>query len=184
MKLITYISICILTALFVGCGGITGIFTDRAEVSLRDDMENANIAILTFTRSGRYLPADAGRRASDRLSETLFIRGRYTVIDRSQVNQVFGYLGIASPEAISPRELENLGRVLNVQYIVAGRIYQEAPVEFMRQDAGRELSLNVRIVSVENGEVVGVARHSIRYRDSFDEALDRLVSKIARGLSR
>jgi len=121
--------------------------------------ENKRIAILPFLNSGKE-GTDQG--ISDTLSTKLMEIG-FTVVDRSQLEAVFGELKLNMSGAISPSKLKEVGKILSVDSIVQGTMqYKHIPAQgYVNAWGGSQVSdsysfegITMRMIDVETGEVL------------------------------
>ena len=99
-----------------------------------------------FSTKGDYLPSDAGKIAADKLTDALFLEGKFNIIDRSNVNEAQAGLDIKTAEIISADEIQKLGMKLKANYIVLGRVQQVSDDKYMDSDTKKELYIHFRIV--------------------------------------
>ncbi len=168
--------ICIV-ALFYFFNGCSLIST-TPDVLIKKDFSGEGIAVLNFSSQGNYLSSNIGKLAADKLTDALFVEGKFSVVDRANVNDAQASLEIKSPELVSADDIQKLGLKLKANYIVLGRVQQVSDAEFMNMDAKKELYISFRIISVKDCEVVGVATYSCKYEDNIVKEVEEMMYKI------
>jgi len=78
------------------------------------------IAVLEFESVG-VSTAEAAA-VSDQLRSDLVRQGHFTVVDRAQTQRVLGEMAFQQQGATDPNQAARIGKILNVEFIVAGRI--------------------------------------------------------------
>jgi TolB-like protein len=166
--------------LFSGCSSVFNVGQSGPDVLLRSDFNGDGIAVLTFSAQGSFLRSDAGIIAADRFAEEMFLRRRYNVIDRSRVNNVVNDLNIRSGEILSDDQIREIGRRLEANYVVVGKIYQEAEPFQFTENINKKLIVSMRIIDTESTDMVGIARYSVAYKNDFHDIIKRAANRITR----
>jgi len=154
-------------AIFVqSCSLYNKISPKSPEVLIKKDFDGNGIAVLTFVKQGPSLAPDAGRIAADKLTDAMFIKGNFNVIDRARVNEAQSILELATTELLSADQIQRLGLKLKANFIVLGRVQSVSDQEYFDMNPQRQLYISFRIISVANSEVIGVANYSSAYTDN------------------
>jgi len=156
------------------------LISTQPNVLIKKDFDGNGIAVLGFSKSGSFLPDDIGKVAADKLTDALFLDGKFNVIDRSKVNEAQAELEIASPESLSADQIQKLGLKLKANYLVFGRIQYVSSTDYIETDADKELHISLRIISVVNSEVIGMATYKITSKDDITNELNSSMSKIVK----
>jgi curli biogenesis system outer membrane secretion channel CsgG len=149
-------------------------------VLIKKDFDGNGIAVLGFSKFGSYLSSDIGKVAADKLTDALFLDGKFNVIDRSKVNEGQAELEIASSESLSADQIQKLGLRLKANYLVLGRIQCISSSDYIDTDSDKELYISIRIISVVNSEVIGMATYSITSNTEVTDELNNSMSKIVK----
>jgi hypothetical protein len=179
-RLILYVFLVSLA--FAGCGSIINMGQPRPDILIRADFDGDGLAVVSFTAQGSFLQHDAGILAADRFSEEMFLRGRYNVIDRARVNNAILDIGLAGMDRLSDEQIQELGRRLDAKYIAVGKVYQETGPLYHVNDIEKKLTVSIRIIDTGSTDMVGVIRHTIRYKNDFHAAVSRMAIRIAGAL--
>jgi len=160
---------------------IPGCYTGPDVVVLGDFTGDA-IAVMNFQTQGTFSVPNIGITTADELTEALYLKGKYGVIDRSTVNNTQVQLGIKSTEVISSEDLIKLGQDLKANYIVLGKIVQVSEDEFVKRNSDKQLFISFRIIATATTEVIGMASFTIHYSNNIiaelDDALNKMVSDL------
>jgi TolB-like protein len=108
---------------------------------------------------------------SDRLRNDLFATGRFTVIERSQMEQILNEQGFQQKGCTSDACAVEVGQLLGVQYIALGSVGL----------LGKTYTINVRMIDVRTGKIIRTAAEDCKCE--IDDLLKKSVPKIARQLS-
>lgn len=170
----------IIIIIFQGCAGL-GIFnSDKPEFLIRDTFDGDGIAVLNFSQSGNFPLSDAGKLAADKLTEMLFLKGNFKVIDRSLVNDKMITSGIKNIEFISADQISKIGAEMKANYIVLGRIQEESQSGFYSGDDEKKVFVSFRMISTQTNEVVGLVAYSGYYeKESFITDMEETISLMA-----
>lgn len=166
-------------AIFQGCAFFDNLIHDNPEIYIRDTEEINHIAVLNFSRKGSFLPQSAGSLAADKLSDALFIKGKYDIIDRSRVNSAQAGIEIPSTEFVNSDEIQKLGLKLKAAYLIFGRLQNDGDIEsLVNSKNDKKLNVSFRIISVLNSETVGVVNYSASYSEGINEAIEKIMNRI------
>lgn len=154
------------------------IISNEPEVLLRKNFDGNGIAVLNFSRGESSQIDDIGKVAADKLTNALFLKGRFNVIDRSKVNEVEASLGIKSPDILSAGQIEKLGSTLKANYLVLGKVQKIGGDDYFDPSSNKKLYVTLRILSTDSSQVVGIATYSLTYNDNETVALGKIMNKI------
>lgn len=166
-----------------GCTHVKSLFHQSPEIVIKEKVDINEIAVITFSKQGSMLPQNIEKFAADKLTDALFLKGKYNIIDRSKVNSAQQTFGINSPENLSSDQIQMIGLKLKANYIVLGRIQSYGGVDYIGTDEERKLSLSIRIISVLNSETVATINASCKYEenDCFGK-IESLINEIVSGM--
>jgi curli biogenesis system outer membrane secretion channel CsgG len=156
------------------------LISTSPSILIKKDFDGDGIAVLGFSKYGSFLSDNIGRIAADKLTDALFLDGKFNVIDRSKVNQTQAEMEIASPESLSADQIQKLGLKLKANYIVLGRIQCSSNSEYIDDGSDKQLFISFRIISVLNSEVIGMATYKISSNDEITNALNNSMSTIVK----
>lgn len=109
---------------------------------------------------------------TDRLREELLRTGKFTLVDRSQMQAVLDEQALQQTGCTSQECAVQVGKVLGVRKIVSGKVTKIADTQWL---------LNVTVVDVETAETLRA--ESLRYRGDYfsmlDEGIVTLVAKLS-----
>lgn len=174
-QLISILSICSIF-LLPGCF----IVSTTPEVLIKTEFTGDGIAVLNFTRQSSSSISDLGKLAADKLTDALFLEGKYKVIDRSVVNEALISLDIKTTELLSREDILRLGEITNANYLVLGRVQYFTKQEFLYAGADKELYISFRIIAVSTGEVVGIGTYKSTFQENLIEELNSAIYYLVR----
>ncbi|MBL1214642.1 MAG: hypothetical protein HND52_14910 [Ignavibacteriae bacterium] len=171
------ILIILITIQFWGCSAVD------TDVLLRKEFDGQSIAVINFTKTGSTLHSNLGSITADLLTEALFLKGRYNLIDRSKVNEAQLKLEIKSPEYLSKEKITEIGSLLQAKYLILGDININNPSKFISDNNDTEMSLVIRLISTESTTLVGMANSTVKYKDDIINSIKLCVNEIAEGMN-
>ena len=124
------------------------------------------VAVLNFENSSSwsYWGDNLGRAAADELATQLVQSGKYTVIERAQLDAILQEQNLGASGAITPATAAKVGKLLGVQLLLTGSITQfsvQRTSVAMRGIGGTYLNaeskVDARLVNTETGEIMVVA---------------------------
>lgn len=135
------------------------------------------IAILDFdyastgSDSWWYGNPNAAQGISDRLTNRLVQSGRYTVVERSRINEILQEQNMALAGRIDSSTAAEVGRILGVDAVVIGSVTrfnldeEGGSVSILGFGGGKrtrkaEVELTARVVNTTTGEIMSVAESS------------------------
>ena len=127
------------------------------------------IAVVDFEAKG--VSNDEASALSDRLRNELTEFGEYTVVERSQMEEVLKEQGFQQSGCVSNECAVEVGELVGVQQIVVGSISR----------VGDVMSVSARIVSVETGTVLTAASydHEGKIGDLLKTGMNRVALDLA-----
>jgi len=169
----------LLVLLFNGCM----LFQTTPEVVIQPAFDRTEVAVLDFAAKGENISQRHGVYTADKLTESLFLTRKFSVIDRIQVRDAEKFLGITSATPVSTDQLQKIGLRLKARYLILGNLYNFNEDENFSLDNNRYLQISFRIISVATGEVLGMATHKVdsgsgNSEQAIDEAINEIILKI------
>lgn len=132
-------------------------------------MARETIALADLNAQG--IDVSASSIISDRLRNDLFETGLFTVVERSQMDQILKEQGFQQSGCTSDACAVEVGQLLGVQYIIVGSVGK----------LGKTYTVNVRLIDVKTGMIIRSAAKDCRCE--IDDLLKRTVPEIAKQLS-
>ena len=117
-----------------------------------DDVHTHRIAVTPLAAEGAAKEARLDRFTQSELLRALKRRG-FLVVEREQLAQAMDQLALG--QELEEKSAPALGKALGAQSLVVGRV----------ADAGTSFVVNVRLLSAEDGKVVGAAEASLPRQD-------------------
>jgi curli biogenesis system outer membrane secretion channel CsgG len=126
----------------------------------------ARVAIMNFENNSTWSwwGDNLGAAAADELTTQLVKTGKFTVIERTQLASILAEQSLGASGAVTQATAAKIGKLLGVQLIMTGSITQ---FSIQRTSVGfsgiggsysnAESKLDVRLISTETGEILGVA---------------------------
>ena len=124
------------------------------------------IAVMNFENNSTwaYWGDNLGRAAADEITTQLVQTGKFTVVERTQLEALLAEQDLGASGRVSSSTAAQIGKVLGVQLVLTGSITQ---FSIERTSAGfrgiggsyskAESKLDLRLISAETGEIVAVA---------------------------
>jgi curli biogenesis system outer membrane secretion channel CsgG len=128
----------------------------------------ARVAIMNFENNSTWSwwGDNLGAAAADELTTQLVKTGKFTVIERAQLNTILAEQSLGASGAVTPATAAKVGKLLGVQLIMTGSItqfsIQRTSVGISQFGVGgsysnAESKMDVRLISTETGEILAVA---------------------------
>lgn len=128
----------------------------------------ARVAVMNFENNSTWAwwGDNLGAAAADELVTQLVKTGKFTVIERAQLNSILAEQNLGASGAVTQATAAKIGKLLGVQLIMTGSITQ---FSIQRTSVGigqfgvggsysnAESKMDVRLISTETGEILGVA---------------------------
>jgi TolB-like protein len=131
--------------------------------------ERVPIAVLELNAEG--ISASDARIISDRLRTDLFRMGEFTVLEREKMNDILNEQGFQQTGCTTNECAVEIGKLIGVKKIVAGYIGK----------IGSLITLNIRLIDVQTGEVTRTATEDCRC--TLEDILTNSVHNAAKQLS-
>ena len=128
--------------------------------------DKTRIAIFDF-KAGAGVENATVKSLSDILINSLFSTNHYTIVERSQIDNIIKEQGFQK-SGMTDESSVAIGRVMNVKAIVLGTV-----VWFEG-----EYNIDIRLVDVESGELISTAGATKRPEDSFRSVMDKLSKQL------
>jgi curli biogenesis system outer membrane secretion channel CsgG len=137
-----------------------------ADGGLQAQDAKPRIAVLSFSNNSTftYWGDNLGAAAADELTTELVKSGRFTVVERSQVNAILEEQHFGLSGAVSPATAAEIGKILGVQAMLTGSITQFSVDRksggigaFRASYTEAESKMDIRLVSTTTAEILAVA---------------------------
>ena len=138
---------------------LLSISTVQSQVRMR-------IAIFDF-KAGAGVENSMVNSLSDMLINSMFSTNHYTIVERTQIDKIIREQGFQKGEITEDVSVK-IGQILNVKAIVLGTVIQ----------LGGEYNLDIRLVDVENGELISTAGVTKRPEDTFRDMMNDLTLQL------
>ena len=160
---------CIVLAslLVVGCQGGTTEFTVNANMAEQALLHKVRIGVLPFTEYvyndhktchgfgwSASSVSDNGRIVADELARQLMNVKGFLIVERSQLQAILEEHNLAISDITEQQSLSEIGHLLNLDYLVLGKVNRYDGWVNMLGMNGGEVSFNARMVEVDNGLLV------------------------------
>lgn len=124
---------------------------------------------------------------SDMLINALFDLGKFSIIERTQIDKVFEEQGFQK-SSLSSSQLTKVGEILGVNYILAGTvnfIVTDRTIEQTQTGmVTGEYNLDIRIVDVSNGEIIATAGVTKTNSQTYRSLMPTLAAEIDEKLNK
>jgi len=178
MKKTTTFFVLVITVLLNSCSVFSSISYSTPEILFTNEFSGDSIAVFDFATQGSYLPASAGKYAADKLTELLFLKGKFKIIDRSLVRKIQASLSITKTEIIDKDQLKKFASETGAKYVILGRLFQATGSDFLDPDTKKSLTFSFRILSPATGEVVGISSMEACYKGKYEVIIDNIINEI------
>jgi hypothetical protein len=108
--------------------------------------EKTTIAVMELETRGGLSYSEAAI-LSEKVREALFLTGKYTVLDRSSMDEILAEMGFSMSGCTSNECIVKVGRLLSAQNMVAGFVGK----------IGTTYTMSLRMINVETGEIINMA---------------------------
>ena len=146
--------------------------------------EKVRIAVMEF-EEGVGLKASEVNGLSDMLINSLFKGGKFSIVERSQLNKVLTELNLQRNTEFSQKDLARMGELLGVRALILGRVNFMASGKEVKDGSEvvkGEYNVDVRAVLCENGELITTAgatkTNDITYRDLMENIAKQLEENL------
>ena len=138
------------------------------------------IAVMDF-KAGVGVSANEVEGLSDMLINTLYESGKFSIVERSQINQVLKEQKFQASE-LTNEQLAQVGRILGVESVLIGTVNFLAEHKNLDGSMTGEYNVDVRAVDVESGEVVTTAGASKSSGSTYRAMMEKIGRQLATNL--
>ena len=128
------------------------------------------IAVMDF-KAGVGVNANEVEGLSDMLINTMYESGKFSIVERSQIDQVLKEWKFQASE-LTNEQLVQMGRILGVESVLVGTVNLIAS----------EYNVDVRAVDVESGEVVATAGGTKSPGSTYRAMMEKIGRQLAANL--
>lgn len=138
------------------------------------------IAVMDF-KAGVGVNANEVEGLSDMLINTLYESGKFSIVERSQINQVLKEQKFQASE-LTNEQLAKVGRILGVESVLIGTVNFLAEHKNLDGSMTGEYNVDVRAVDVESGEVVTTAGAAKSSGSTYRAMMEKIGRQLAANL--
>lgn len=138
------------------------------------------IAVMDF-KPGVGVNANEVEGLSDMLINTLYESGKFSIVERSQINQVLKEQKFQASE-LTNEQLAQVGRILGVESVLIGTVNFLAEHKNLDGSMTGEYNVDVRAVDVESGEVVTTAGAAKSSGSTYRAMMEKIGRQLAANL--
>ena len=138
------------------------------------------IAVMDF-KAGVGVNAAEVEGLSDMLINTLYESGKFSIVERSQINQVLKEQKFQASE-LTNEQLAEVGRILGVESVLIGTVNFLAEHKNIDGSVTGEYNVDVRAVDVESGEVVTTAGATKSSGSTYRSMMEKIGCQLAKNL--
>lgn len=138
------------------------------------------IAVMDF-KAGVGVNANEVEGLSDMLINTLYESGKFSIVERSQINQVLKEQKFQASE-LTNEQLAQVGRILGVESVLIGTVNFLAEHKNIDGSMTGEYNVDVRAVDVESGEVVTTAGAAKSSGSTYRAMMEKIGRQLAANL--
>ncbi len=143
--------------------------------------EKIKIAVMDF-KPGVGVSEYTVDGISEMLISSLFDTRKFSIIERTQIDKVFVEKGFQKSN-VSTNQIAQVGKILGVKYVLIGIvnfiITERTLDDVLTSMAKGEYNIDVRIVNVENGEVVSTAGTGVKESETIRSVMPKLAKELA-----
>ncbi|OGF50392.1 MAG: hypothetical protein A2231_02545 [Candidatus Firestonebacteria bacterium RIFOXYA2_FULL_40_8] len=139
----------------------------KVDVKLPDGMKKMAIAVLDL--EGKNISSETTLYASELLRSKLFKARLYDVVERNNMDKILKEQSFQLTGCTSSECAVEVGKILNAYYVVMGNIIK----------LENSISIQVRFVDVEKGNIVMAEETTCKNEDGLGEAISVMVNKIS-----
>lgn len=138
------------------------------------------IAVMDF-KAGVGVNANEVEGLSDMLINTMYESGKFSIVERSQINQVLKEQKFQASE-LTNEQLAKVGRILGVESVLIGTVNFLAEHKNLDGSMTGEYNVDVRAVDVESGEVVTTAGAAKSSGSTYRSMMEKIGRQLAANL--
>ncbi len=126
------------------------------------------IAVMDFKTVGDS--TDLGEGAAEILRTTLMETGKYTVVERSMLNQVLKEQKLGLSGVMDQNTVVGVGKILRAKLVAVGSVVK----------MGESYTLNIRFIDAETGEVVAGKKITAQSREKIPGLCGQMVKMLSK----
>lgn len=138
------------------------------------------IAVMDF-RAGVGVAEGEVQGLSDMLINTLYESGKFSIVERSQIDQVLKEQKFQASE-LTYEQVAKVGRILGVKAVLVGTVNFLAEHKNLDGSVTGEYNVDVRAVDVESGEVVTTAGAAKSSGSTYRAMMEKIGRQLAANL--
>lgn len=142
--------------------------------------EKMKIAVMDF-KAGVGVAESEVQGLSDMLINTLYESGKFSIVERSQIDKVLKEQKFQASE-LTYEQVAKVGRILGVNAVLVGTVNFLAEHKNMDGSVTGEYNVDVRAVDVESGEVVTTAGAAKSSGSTYRAMMENIGSQLAANL--
>ena len=142
--------------------------------------EKMKIAVMDF-RAGVGVAESEVQGLSDMLINTLYESGKFSIVERSQIEQVLKEQKFQASE-LTYEQVAKVGRILGVNSVLIGTVNFLAEHKNLDGSVTGEYNVDVRAVDVESGEVVTTAGATKSSGSTYRAMMEKIGRQLAANL--
>ena len=171
---------------------VAGCWPVSATAEEEGQADKIRLAVMNFENnsSWHYWGDNLGYAAADELVTQLFSTGKFSLVERSQLDAVLAEQNLGQSGRVNSAQAAEIGRILGVQVIPTGSITRFSIDtkgggfgRFRAEYSEAESSLDVRLINTDTAEIVfagdgegtvrlgGVSIKGVNFQQSFDAGL-------------
>lgn len=139
------------------------------------------IAVMDF-KAGVGVNANEVEGLSDMLINTMYESGKFSIVERSQINQVLKEQKFQASE-LTNEQLAKVGRILGVESVLIGTVNFLAEHKNPDGSMTGEYNVDIRAVDVESGEVVTTAGAAKSSGSTYRAMMEKIARQLAENLT-
>ncbi len=143
--------------------------------------KKVKVAVMDF-KNGVGVEKKEVMGLSDILINSLYETGKFSIIERSQLDKVFKELDFQASE-LSNEQLAQVGRILGVNSILVGTVNFIASTKSSDGSYYGEYNVDVRAVDVESGEIITTAGATKMSNQTYREMMEKISRQLASNLA-
>lgn len=142
--------------------------------------EKMKIAVMDF-KAGVGVAESEVQGLSDMLINTLYESGKFSIVERSQIDKVLKEQKFQASE-LTYEQVAKVGRILGVNAVLVGTVNFLAEHKNMDGSVTGEYNVDVRAVAVESGEVVTTAGAAKSSGSTYRAMMENIGRQLAANL--
>lgn len=143
--------------------------------------KKVKVAVMDF-KNGVGVEKEEVIGLSDMLINSLYETGKFSIIERSQLNKVLEEQGFQASE-LCDEQLVQVGKILGVNSILVGTVNFMASKKNYDGSFEGEYNVDVRAVDVESGKIVTTAGATKKSSQTYREMMKKISRQLAKNLA-